>query len=64
MTARARTDAKRMRPEASELWVLQSDPTFAQQRLGWQATVSLETGIRRTAEWIRSRGRSSDRFYL
>jgi UDP-glucose 4-epimerase len=53
-----RQDARRLRPDASEVLVLQSDPTLAKTRLGWTAQVSVEDGLLRTAEWLRSnRGR-------
>jgi nucleoside-diphosphate-sugar epimerase len=32
---------------------LQSDPARARTRLGWEAKVSLEEGLERTARWIR-----------
>jgi UDP-glucose 4-epimerase len=63
VTARPRSDPKRMRPGASEVWVLQSDPSVAHARLGWKPEVSLEAGIARTAEWMRSRVGSPARFY-
>ena len=44
----------RFRPEQSEVMVLQSDPSLAKELLGWEATVSLEEGVARTAEWIRA----------
>jgi NAD dependent epimerase/dehydratase len=47
-------DAERIRPELSEVMVLQSDPTRANRVLGWKADVTLENGLRRTAEWIKS----------
>lgn len=47
-------DPTRLRPDASEVMVLQSDPSLARETLGWSATVSLEEGLRRTADWIRS----------
>jgi UDP-glucose 4-epimerase len=46
-------DAGRLRPDASEVMVLQSDPALAAATLGWSATVTLEEGLRRTAEWMR-----------
>jgi NAD dependent epimerase/dehydratase len=51
--ARAIHDERRMRPEASEVLVLESDPSLARERLGWQPAVTLEEGLRRTAEWMR-----------
>ncbi len=47
-------DAQRVRPENSEVMVLQSDPTLARSVLGWSASTSLEQGMAATAEWIRS----------
>jgi nucleoside-diphosphate-sugar epimerase len=34
--------------------VLQSDPARARDLLGWEATTSLEAGLGRTIEWLRS----------
>jgi nucleoside-diphosphate-sugar epimerase len=48
-------DEGRERPRASEVMVLQSDPSKAKALMGWEARVSLEDGIRRTVEWLRSR---------
>lgn len=45
-------DTARLRPDRSEVMVLQSDPSFASERLGWQAAVGLEDGLAQTAEWI------------
>jgi UDP-glucose 4-epimerase len=47
--------ADRMRPEASEVMVLQSDPSLARELLGWEATTDLETGIGATIDWLRGR---------
>lgn len=47
-------DPRRLRPSASEVEVLLSDPTLARERLGWTARVSLEEGLGRTADWLRS----------
>jgi nucleoside-diphosphate-sugar epimerase len=33
--------------------VLQSDASLARELLGWRAEVTLEDGLRRTAEWMR-----------
>jgi len=45
---------ERIRPCHSEVMVLQSDPSRATDLLGWQAKVSLDEGLRRTAEWLRA----------
>ena len=42
----------RIRPSQSEVMVLQSDPSRAADLLGWKARVSLDEGLRRTAEWL------------
>jgi UDP-glucose 4-epimerase len=46
--------ADRVRPDASEVVVLQSDPSLARRLLGWEATTDLETGIGRTIDWLRA----------
>jgi UDP-glucose 4-epimerase len=51
--ARVETEEARLRPAASEVMVLQSDPSRAASLLGWRAAVPLEDGLHRTAEWIR-----------
>jgi NAD dependent epimerase/dehydratase len=53
-TARAVLDPARIRPDASEVLVLQSDPSRARERLGWTAGTSLEAGLAATIEWIRA----------
>jgi UDP-glucose 4-epimerase len=52
--ATARTDPTRLRPDASEVLVLESDPARARERLGWEARVGLEEGLKRTADWLRA----------
>jgi len=51
--AAVRQDDRRLRPSASEVLVLQSDPTRARDCLGWEASTSLEDGLRLTTEWLR-----------
>ncbi len=45
-------DSRRLRPDESEVLVLESDPSRARDRLGWSATVGLKDGLKRTAEWM------------
>ena len=52
--ATAREDPRRLRPSASEVLVLESDPALAARRLGWAPRVGLEEGLRLTADWIRA----------
>jgi NAD dependent epimerase/dehydratase len=52
--AMAIEDPDRMRPDASEVLVLQSDPTRARDLLGWEATTSLEDGLLQTIGWLRA----------
>ena len=46
------SDPLRVRPPRSEVMVLQSDPSRAMQRLGWEARVSLQQGLGATARWM------------
>lgn len=50
--ARVVQDPARVRPTASEVLVLLSDPSKARTTLGWEAGVPIEEGIARTARWI------------
>ncbi len=58
--ARAVEDPERMRPDASEVMVLQADPSRARTRLAWEARTSLEGGLRATIDWLRTQPASSD----
>jgi len=53
-------DPIRLRPEASEVLVLQSDPAKAKRLLNWEATVSLEDGVAKTARWLEKNTNVSD----
>lgn len=44
---------ERMRPDASEVLALQSDPSLARELLGWVATTDLEAGVDATIRWLR-----------
>jgi UDP-glucose 4-epimerase len=46
-------DAARLRPDASEVLVLESDPALAGELLGWTPSTDLETGVARTIAWMR-----------
>ncbi len=50
--ATVEADPRRVRPARSEVMVLQSDPSRAKARLGWEAVVSLEEGLGHTARWL------------
>lgn len=50
--AEVESELVRVRPSASEVLTLQSDPGAARKLLGWEAKISLEEGMSRTAEWI------------
>jgi len=52
--ARIVTDPDRVRPDTSEVLVLESDPSKARERLGWQARTPLEDGLRATIDWLRT----------
>jgi NAD dependent epimerase/dehydratase len=45
----------RIRPDGSEVEILQSEPTAARERLGWVPSVALDEGLRLTAAWIAER---------
>jgi len=46
-------EKKRIRPEKSEVRVLQSDNTLVKKEVGWEPAVTLREGLEKTAEWIR-----------
>lgn len=46
-------DLRRLRPDASEVLVLESSPMVAGAKLGWRPTVSLEDGLQHTTDWLR-----------
>ena len=50
---RIETEARRVRPEKSEVMELIADAGRARAALGWQPRVTLEQGVERTAAWIR-----------
>jgi NAD dependent epimerase/dehydratase len=52
VNAEATMDPRRLRPDPSEVLVLEADPSLARERLGWTATVDLEEGLRRTVSWL------------
>ena len=45
-------DQKRLRPEKSEVYQLLSDNSLAREKLGWEPQVDLNTGLRKTIDWI------------
>jgi NAD dependent epimerase/dehydratase len=58
-TARVEQDPARLRPDASEVLVLQSDPSLARELLGWEAATGLEEGIAHTIDWLRTQPASA-----
>lgn len=48
-------ETERVRPDASEVQVLLSDPSRAGRRLNWRPTVSLVDGLAATAQWLQPR---------
>lgn len=49
---RIETEDARVRPENSEVMELVCDASRAREKLGWEDRVSLEEGVKRTADWI------------
>jgi NAD dependent epimerase/dehydratase len=54
VSARIVQDQTRLRPDASEVLVLLSDPARAKERLGWAPSVSVEEGLARSAAWVQA----------
>lgn len=52
VSARVISRSERFRPAASEVMVLQSDPSRAHELLGWEPRVPIEDGIAQTAAWL------------
>jgi UDP-glucose 4-epimerase len=59
-------DPMRMRPKGSEVEVLLSDPARAKQVLKWEATISLEDGLAKTASWLKENLRlyNAERYHV
>lgn len=53
-------EAKRERPEGSEVHLLRADSTRFRNATGWVPKVSLTEGLRRTADWWREREYRAD----
>ncbi len=51
-TVKVESDADRLRPPGSEVERLLCDNTRIRELTGWRPEVSLEEGLRRTAEWM------------
>lgn len=52
--ARVETDSVRVRPEKSEVGILLADNTKAKSLLGWEPLITLEDGLARTVDWMRT----------
>jgi len=52
--AKVKVDPRRLRPDASEVLVLESDPSRAKEVLGWSPLVGIDEGITRTLEWMKT----------
>ena len=48
------TEKERLRPGRSEVERLLCDNSLARKVLGWEPSVSLEDGLQRTLEWLKS----------
>lgn len=49
------TDVERVRPDASEVQILLSEPARAREALGWRPSRTLEEGLAETARWLAPR---------
>jgi len=49
-------EERRLRPEKSEVRRLCADNSKARKLIGWEPRVSLETGLKKTVEWVGSHG--------
>ncbi len=54
MQATVKSEERRLRPDASEVLMLQSGNALAKELLGWSPQTNLEDGLRRTAEWLKA----------
>ena len=52
--AEVEADQRRVRPDNSEVLVLQSDPALAASKLDWHPGVTLTEGLQQTANWLRA----------
>lgn len=52
VSARVAVDTSRIRPSKSEVLVLLSDPSKANELLGWAAETGIESGLQITADWL------------
>jgi UDP-glucose 4-epimerase len=52
VSATASRDKRRLGPDASEVAVLQSDPSGVWELLSLRPTVTLEEGVERSASWL------------
>ena len=54
-------ESKRIRPENSEVKRLLSDNSKAKEILGWQPEIDLESGLKKTINWLKENQASIDR---
>lgn len=64
--AKIEKDIDRLRPEDSEVFILQSDPAKAKLLLNWVPFIGIEEGIRRTGFWIKKQKSlfDSEHYYI